>query len=82
MFISPAHGLPTLNGTEHTRYCGLFSGLTWNTWCTLQPKLLDNYYSLYVIYKCGRAPHNPTAARGPQFRDPCYKLSICIQNPF
>jgi len=29
-----------------------------NQWYTQVPKLLCNFYSIYIIYKCGRGPHH------------------------
>jgi hypothetical protein len=78
MFLSPTHGSPAFydKGSQPL------------LWAFFRPdmehlvyKFFDNCYNLYVIYKCDRSPHNPTAARGPRFTDPCFKISISIQIP-
>jgi len=41
---------------------GCFLGYTWNNdskWSAKPPKLLYDFYSIYIVYKCGRELETP-----------------------
>jgi hypothetical protein len=56
--------LITFHGTGPTPLiAGWFAGRTWKNNSKLHTKpreLLCNFYSMHIIYKCGRGPHNIT----------------------
>ena len=66
---SSVHGRPNVLWHRATFMCASLY-VEKKKCCTEPPKSLCNFYSVYIIYKCGRGPHNttqPTACLRPTF---------------